>query len=658
MARLGARLILLQLGFACGLLAVIARAAQLQILQGRRWADEADRQRRAREILPARRGSLLDRNGVPLAVTQEFYHVGIAPNEVEDRRALVQLAGRSLGVGPAALEREFASGKRYLYFHGPFSAAEVQPLRRVTGVHLESEFRRFYPSGGLARPIIGAFSGDSGHATAGLELALDSILTGSPGEAVVLKDRAGRRYDSPARVVRLPTAGLDVRLTLDAELQDIAERGLDDAILAMHARGGDVVFLDPRSGELLALASRQAGTSDPAAARPATLSDPFEPGSTAKLFTAAALLSHRLVDSTDRVFAENGEWDMAVGTAERPRIRRISDAHRTPGSLTLAQAIQVSSNVAMAKFSLRLSPGLQFDALRDFGFGCPTGVEFPAESRGRLARPDRWRDRISGPSIAMGYELGVTPVQLAAAYGAIANDGVLLVPTLVHSVLDAEGRVRYRHQPEPIRRAVSPAVAARLREFLRGAVGEGGTGERAQLVNYSLLGKTGTAVRFEGGRYVPGEYTASFAALFPAAAPQLVVIVKIDDPKGQYYGGLTAAPVTRRMLDQALSARRVAIDRRRLVPSEAGERLLREKAAVEPSVSRVVVPWPSAAAPDSAEPAALVPNLVGVPVRRATVALHRRGFRVAVNGLGLVTRTDPAAGDSAAAHSTVTVWAQ
>jgi len=658
MARVAARLTLLQIGLALGLVAILARAAQLQLVQGQHWAQEADRERRAREILPARRGMLLDRNGVPLALTQEYYHVGIAPNEVRDRRALVRAAASALDLSAAELERDLSGDKRYLYFHGPYTAVDVQPIRGMPGIHLESEYRRFYPARGLARPIIGTYSADSGRGVSGLELALDSVLTGTPGEAVVLKDRAGRRYDSPSRVTRLPEPGLDVVLTLDAELQDIAEHGLDEAIEAMHARGGDVVFLDPRTGEVLASASRQEGADDPSEGRPSTVTDPFEPGSTAKLFTAAALLTHQLVDSSDRVFAENGEWDMPVGDAKRPRVRRIHDAHRTPGSLSLAQAIQVSSNVAMAKFSLRLLPALQFDALRDFGFGSPTGVEFPGESRGRLARPDRWRDRISGPSIAMGYEFGVTPLQLAAAYGAIANDGVLLAPSLVLAIRDADGRVRYRHHPEPVRQAISPVIAARLREFLRGAVGEGGTGERAQLVNYTLLGKTGTALRFEGGRYIQGEYTASFAALFPAESPQLVAIVKIDDPKGEYYGGLTAAPVTRRMLDQALSARRVAIDRSRLVTPAPLDTTHEAQPDQTPSPTRVVVSWPPVPSVDSAQPGALVPNLVGVPVRRAAVALHRRGFRVVLHGTGKVTRTSPAAGDSLAPRDTVTVWAE
>jgi cell division protein FtsI (penicillin-binding protein 3) len=653
MARAAARILVLEIGLLVSVLAVIGRSAQLQIGQHEQWAGEASRQRQTRVRLPARRGTLLDRTGVPLAVTQEFYHVGVAPDQVTNRRALVGLVSRQLEVPAGEIERGFAEGKKYLYFHGPFTAVQVQPLRGVAGVHFESDYRRFYPAGDLARPIIGAFDSDSGKGLSGLESSLDSLLTGSPGEAIVLRDRSGRLYESPSREARVPVPGADVTLTLDAELQEIAQGGLEDAVRAMHAKGGDVVFLDPRTGEILALASLREGAGADLGAAPTTITEPFQPGSTAKLFTAAALLAHGLVDSSDRVFAENGTWLMPVG---KGRTRAIHDVHATHGSLTLAQAIQVSSNIAMAKFSMRLSPAQQFDMLRNFGFGSPTAVEYPLESRGTLDRPDQWEAGYSGPSLAMGYEMAVTPLQLAVAYGAIANGGVLLAPTLVKEIRDPEGRLLYSHRPEPVRRVLSAEVVARLRAFLHGAVGEGGTGEQAQLVNYTLLGKTGTAKRFENGRYVEGSYTASFAALFPASDPQLAVVVKIDDPQGQYYGGVTAAPVTRRMLDEALAARNIAIDRGRLT-GPAEEVLPSEGPAREAPAPNAVVPWPPVATPPL-RPREPVPATVGTPVRRAALALHRRGFEVDLRGNGTVVRTSPAAGDSATTGSTVTVWAE
>ncbi len=647
MAKPAARIAAIQFCFAVGIAAVVARAAQLQILQGARWSREAEAQRTERAVLPARRGTLYDRNGVPLAVTQEFYHVGVAPNELTDHRGAVRLLAAQLAVPAGEIERDLAR-KKWAYWNGPFTATQVQPLRGWKGIHLDGEFLRFYPARDLARPIIGGLSLEAGVGAAGLELSLDSVLTGQPGEAVLLKDRAGRRYDSPSRLVRQPVAGHDVWLTLDAALQEIAERGLDDALREMKAEGGDVVFLDPATGELLALASRQAGM-----ARPSTFTDPFEPGSTAKLFTAAALLAYHRVDSTAAVSGENGVWLMPVN--ERGKTRRITDAHPNPGMLTLARAIQVSSNIAMSKFAQRLSPEEQYSVLRDFGFGSPTGVEFPSESRGRLARPDQWQPMYTRASVAMGYEFGVTPVQLAVAYGAIANDGVLLAPTLVREVRGPDGTLVYRHRPEPVRRAVSSELAARLRTFLAGVVGEGGTGERAQLANYALLGKTGTAVRFEGGRYVHGEYTASFAALFPADHPQLAVIVKIDNPRGNYYGGLTAAPLTKSMLQQALASHRVAIDRSRLAAADTVAAGTTEQEAAAPGAPAVVVAWPPRAADQGSAPLP-VPDVAGESVREAALALHRRGFRVDLRGTGRVARTTPGPGDALAPGATVTVW--
>ena len=654
MAKFETRLTVVQAGLGLALVAALVQAGRLQLVQGREFAAQAERARTVREVLPAKRGAILDRNGVRLAVTQEYYHIGLAPNEFTDASAAVRTVARALRMDPDKVRRDTRSGRQWIYYHGPFTAAQVEPLRSMKGVHLEGEFARFYPEQLLARPIIGTYNTDTTIGSSGLELVLDSLLRGVPGEATVQKDRAGRRYDSPSRRLVSPIPGGDVYLTLDAELQDIAEQGLADALQALDADGGDIVFLDPRSGEILALASRQSGGRF---SRPSSITDPFEPGSTAKLFTAAALVTLDRVDSNDAVSGENGRWQMPIDT--RGNTRTLTDVHPEAGRVTLARAIGVSSNIAMAKFSQRLQPGEQYEQLRAFGFGSPTGVEYPAESRGILTRPERWTT-LTRPSLAIGYEFGVTPLQLAAAYGAIANDGVLMTPALVREIRDNEGRVVYRHHPEPVRRAVTPEVAATLRRFLQGVVAEGGTGEMGQLANYPLLGKTGTARRFRDGAYVPGEQTASFAAMFPADDPQLIVVVKLDSPRiGSGYGGTTAAPVVKRMLEQSLASRRVAIDRARLTgdtTSRAAVRAVRS-AGDETPREVVVVPWPLPV--DTTHPPPVpVPAVTGQGARAAALALHRRGLRVDLHGTGRVTRTDPSAGSSVAPGSTVTVWTE
>ena len=638
MAKPAIRLQVVEVGVFLSLVLLVGRAAQVQIVHGRRWAEEAQAQRTERIVLAARRGTLYDRHGTPLAVTQETYHVGIAPNELRDPATDGALISRRLGLSVRVWQQ--ALSRRYAYFAGPYSALEVQPLRSVRGVHLESVLNRFYPDPGAARASIGRLA-DDGRGGSGIEKTLDSLLAGRAGAAVVLKDRAGREYESPARVIAPPVPGLDVVLTLDAELQEIAQRALDDALRRMDADGGDIVMLDPATGEVLALASRTRDGS----ARPSAFTDTFEPGSLAKIFTAASLLALRRVSPADHVSGEGGKWRLPG--------RTITD-DEPQASLTLADAIRVSSNIGIAKFAARLEPGEQYATLRDFGFGTPTGIEFPAEAAGRLRPPSEWT-RPSAASLAMGYELSVTPIQVAAAYGALANDGLLLQPTFIREVRSASGGVRYRHRPEPVRRVVSPEVAATLRGLLRGVV-ERGTGAEAALTNFPVAAKTGTARRVVNGRYAAGEYTASFAALFPADKPQLVLVVKIDNPhKGSYFAAQTAAPVTRSMLEQTLAARTVALDRARLstIAPRAAAAPLEDDGGVVP----YVVPWPYR--PDSAgvAPRRTVPDVTALGMREAVRTLHRRGFRVALRGWGAAEHTWPAAGDSAAAGSTVTLFA-
>jgi cell division protein FtsI (penicillin-binding protein 3) len=446
-------------------------------------------------------------------------------------------------------------------------------------------------------------------------------------------------------LIAAPVAGADVVLTLDAELQEIAQRALDEALQKMDAVGGDVVMLDPATGEVLAVASRHHdGTT-----RPSAFTETFEPGSVAKIVAAAALLSRNRVRAGERVSGEGGTYHI------KGRPTPLTDEEPLP-SLTLADAIRVSSNIAMVKFSTRLAPAEQYSTLRDFGFGAPTGIEFPAESPGRLRPPREWSGT-SPASLAIGYELSVTPLQLAMAYAAIANNGILLQPTLVREIRGPDGELWYRHAPEPVRRAVTPEVARRLRELLQGAVEAGGTGAEGALATFPIAAKTGTARRVVDGHYAPGEYTASFAALFPADRPQLVVVVKIDNPrKGSYFAAQTAAPVTRRMLEQALAARDVALDRGRLSTPEPvpGDSTQEEDGGVVP----YVVSWPYRPDTTHAEVAHAVPDVSGMPLRLAIRALHRRGFRVILKGWGPADHTWPVAGSSAAPGATVTLWAR
>jgi cell division protein FtsI (penicillin-binding protein 3) len=342
-----------------------------------------------------------------------------------------------------------------------------------------------------------------------------------------------------------------------------------------------------------------------------------------------------------------------------PDRRTITDSHPLQW-VTLADVIRESSNIGIAKFSARLTHAEQYQDLRGFGFGTPTGVEFPAESGGRLRRPSEW-SKLSSQSLAMGYEISVTPLQLAAAYGAIADGGVLMEPHLLREVRLGSDRVLERTEPRALRRVIAPEVAHKLTDMLV-AVVQDGTATRAGLESFQVAGKTGTARRTgAGGRYAAGSYTASFAGFFPASDPQIVIFVKIDNPQGSYYGGSTAAPVTRETLQGILAARSSALDGKsllatRLTPSPAEPQPRREPPASGPTREGTFVfqiqdglPTP----PPALRKPVDVPSLEGLPLRDAARRAHALGLRVELSGSGRVVRTEPAAGARAASGDTL-----
>lgn len=655
MAKPAARVGFIQFCLTLGTLGVLARAAQLQLVEGDHWARKAAETRTVREAIAARRGSIYDRGGKPIVVSDEHYRVSIAPEQIKDTVSFSRAVATALGASSAEILRRIRAGKKSIYFHGPYDALAVEEIRNLAGVHLSP----VYPRSGqtdLARQTIGVLDAESGHGVSGIERTLDSLLSGIPGETVWLTDPSRRsRIASPSRPVREPVRGNDVWLTIDTKLQEIAEAALDRAIDELDAKGGDVIFLDPSTGELLAVASRVEGERSAATAFTA----PFEPGSTAKLFTAAALLEHQLVDSTDRVDGEDGIW--TVETA-RGVSYRITDVHVAKEPMNLEMAVALSSNIGLAKFAQRLEPGLQYDMLRHFGFGSQSGVEFPVESSGGVPHPSNrvtWVEGYTKESISRGYNFQVTAIQLAAAYGAIANGGILYAPTLVREVRSPEGDVLYRHRPEPVRRVLTPEVAMTLRRFMQKAVSTSASTQAIQIEEYALAGKTGTARKVVNGHYV-NEYVSSFAAIWPADRPELVIIVAIDEPKGAYYGSQTAAPLTRLILTEAIASRNQALDFDQLATRDSTRR---DSPASAPAQSGeperppvVAVSWPLDA-DSTARAVRPVPDVSGQPARVAIRRLHAEGFRVAIEGLGSVASTVPKAGTAVRTGETITIRA-
>jgi cell division protein FtsI (penicillin-binding protein 3) len=630
--------------FGLGGALVLGRAFQLQALQGDRWAQEAADQQRERVRLPARRGAIYDRDGVPLALSYETFRVSVAPQELRDPEATAERLVSTLGVSRARARIATSRKRKWVVLPGRFTVDQREALGDEPGLYYERRLERFYPQGSVGRELIGVVTRD-GRALGGVEQEFDDRLRGTEGYSVLRRDAHGVAQPALSLPVVQPRDGADVYLTIDLDLQEIADGALRSAIRSTGASGGDLVLLDPRTGDVLAAVSRRGGSTTSLSA----IVEPFEPGSTMKPFTAAMLLADHRAGPGDRVFAEEGRWTTPEG-------RVITDSHPL-GWVTLADVIRESSNIGMAKFSYRLDRRHQYRYLRDFGFGTPTGVEFPAESGGRLRRPAQW-SKLSQQSLAIGYEVSVTPLQLAAAYGALANGGLLMESHLLREVRAPDGEVLERRAPRALRRVVPEPVAREVTRMLVSVVEEG-TATKAALANFDVAGKTGTARRTSGGRYAAGSYTASFAGYFPADDPRIVIYVKLDNPQGAaYYGGLTAAPVTRETLQGILAARSSVV----AGPSLLATRLpLRapERSAGPPSGStrdgtyvfslEDGVPQPPA---PSSQPLA-VPPLTGLSLRDAARRAHRAGLRVRLSGTGDVVRTEPAAGGAAAAGDTI-----
>lgn len=650
--------------FALFALVLVGRAAQVQLLQTSIWRAKARNQQLAASPLPAPRGMILDENGAPLVESRQLVRLNIAPREVQgDRKKNPPAAGRRLTalanglvrahVAPEWVARATDTTRAWVTIPGRFLMSDVARVVAMPGVHPEAVLERVPPADDGLRRLIGR-ADDAGEPVDGLEKALDPILRGEAGHTALLRDAKGTRFDSPSLDADAAKPGRTVVLTVNQTLQGIAETALGDAVAKTGASGGDIVMIDPASGEIRAMASRR---DDPLSTAATALTEPYEPGSTLKPFVAARLLDlHRArVDEVMNTY--NGKWELNG--------RKIEDDHPSP-SFTLADVIRFSSNIGIVQFAMRFSPREQYELLRDVGFGTPSGLPYAAEESGRLPTPQHW-DKLTPASLAMGYALNVTPVQLADAYAAIANGGELLQPAIVKEIRATDGTVLYRHERTVIRRVMTAETARTVRGLLRGVV-EGGTGDSAKLATFDVAGKTGTAKRTEHGKYVAGKYTASFVGLFPADNPQLVILVKLDNPSSSIYGGKAAAPVSKTVLQAAIAARDASLDRRDLaaVPTRAEDAVsLPDSVTRADSVVRVTesgsVPYvyrlDSPRKPMAAAIAAhAVPDVRGFPVRRAVYALHRAGFQVSLasaGAMGAASATTPPAGALAPSGATI-----
>jgi cell division protein FtsI (penicillin-binding protein 3) len=612
-----------------------ARLVVLQVLQHDDLVARAERQQMSTVPAPAKRGEIFDRNGRLLAYSVDADTIYAVPTEVSDPAATAAALCEALDdctrKSHDELRDRLAQGRAFTFVRRratPLQARRVAALD-LDGIGFRKESKRYYPNRELAANLLG-YVGLDNVGLAGIEATYDRTVRGREGKLLVQTD--ARRHVF-SRLERSPTAGASIELTIDEQLQYIAEREVRAGVLAARAEAGTAVVMDPHTGEILAMASwptfnpNDYGAASESARRNRAVQDLYEPGSTFKLVTASAALEEGVVRPEDVI-------DVSAGNI-RFGSRVINDMYRY-GPLSFTDVIVKSSNVGAIKVGLSLGAERMGLYIRRFGFGRPSSPDFPGESPGIVWAPSKLNDSALA-SVSMGYQVGVTPLQMAAAASVIANGGVLYEPHLVRAVVK-NGHERTVVPPKAVRRAILPETAATLTAIMEQVV-ISGTAKAARLASYGVAGKTGTADKLVNGRYSPSHQNVSFVGFVPSRNPVLTVLVMVDSPRvGGDTGGVIAAPIFKRIADASLRHLGVTPT---INPAPPVLVARQGSSPVAPAAAPIVTP---AVVPLGAGADTGLPDLSGLSARDALRELARLGLTARIEGTGVVVRQHPPAG--------------
>jgi cell division protein FtsI (penicillin-binding protein 3) len=532
------RIVLLAGAFVVLLGAALARAFWLQVVQGDAYAAMATRQHRETVVVPAGRGTIFDRNGEPLAIGEQATTVFANPRQVDRPEQLAVAVARKLGVEPATIYPRLTDRtKGFVYLARKMEPQDAADLEKLgfAGLGFYPEELRTYPQKRVASQVLG-YAGLDNVGLEGLERSLDKALAGKPGSQTIVKDPIGRALDVVS--TKPETPGSNVRLTIDHQIQANAEAVLAETVAQHRAGAASAIVMDPHTGAVLAMATapgfnaNRFPTTRPDRRRNRAVTDTYEPGSTFKLVTIAAALQEQVVTPSS---------SFVLPPTLQVADRVIHEAHdRGTERMTVRGIVERSSNIGTITIAQRLGEGRLASWIERFGFGSKSGIDFPGESPGFALPHGEWSGSTIG-TVPIGHGIAVTPIQMARAYAAIANGGVLVQPRLVERV---DGRTVERMRGA---RVVSREVSGQMLSMLRGVVLEG-TGTQAAIPGYTVAGKTGTAAKIDAsGRYSNTDYVASFVGMVPATKPRLVIMVMVDEPSGSIYGGDVAAPAFRQI---------------------------------------------------------------------------------------------------------------
>lgn len=635
------------------LVGAFTRAWNLQVQQKDRLkAFAEDQYVRAMEI-PARRGDIVDRRGTRLASSVDVESVWADPSMIPDQRDAAKKLAKALGADGKEIQRALENGRRFAWVKRQVTDADAAKVKalNIPGIGFAREPRRFYPQRELAAHVIGVV-GTEGKGLEGLEASFDDELSGERVRREGFRDAKGRKLLTNGVEDPLSTAGASVTLTIDSTVQYITDKALEKAVTDQKATAGMAIVLDPKTGEILALSNwprfNPNATKDAsgAALKNRSVTDLNEPGSTMKSFVIASALEQKIINEASEFDCEMGRWPIGRHV--------VHDTH-PHGVLTPRGILQVSSNICAAKVGQKMGREKLTETYRAFGFGERFGLGLPGEGKGSLPYP---KSEIALATQSFGQGLSATSLQIAAAYATLANEGVLMKPYLVSKVVDADGLVLLENKPTPLRRVVSPQVAKSVVSMLETVVEKGGTATKARLDEYRVAGKTGTAQKVDP---IAGGYSdrrlASFAGIVPAEDPRAVILVVVDEPSVDRYGGDCAAPAFKEIATQLMPHIGAPKSREMPTPVAAVEKpsaKKAEKSVVTAGIEKLEQ-MDTVTEEVIAEGAVRVPNLKGLAGRAAVAQLLTAALEPHLAGSGRVVSQKPAAGSLVEKGTRITV---
>ncbi len=536
------------------------KAIYLQVYRGSWLSQKAARQYEKCFVSQGKRGTIYDCKHMELAVSNDVTSIAAHPSLINNAWSAAHLLSKKLKLGRRFVEQQLVSNKPFVWIKRHVSPKEAQAVKELNlhGIVFRTEQSRFYPNKTIGSQVLG-FSGIDDNGLEGIEYFYDSYLKGSGEKLTVLKDALGREVVLD-KDLDSNTSGHNIILTIDRTIQFITERALEEAVKQFEAKSGIAAVMVPKTGGILALAhiplfNANAYTNYTQEHwRNRAITDPFEPGSTMKIFSAAAAIESGNSTPNSIFFCENGAYRIGNDV--------IHDTH-SHGWLSLQQIVKYSSNIGIIKVGEITGAKTLYDTLRGFGFGEKTGIDCPGETSGSFSHYQRW-SKIDTGAIAFGQGISVSAIQLLTAVAAFANDGILMRPYIVQAITDSNGRLIKITKPCQVRRAISKKTARMIKNIMQTVIDSGGTGINAAIEGYTVSGKTGTAQKTNNqGTYAKGKYTASFVGFTPTENPELAILVIVDEPQKQHYGGVVAAPVFKKIAQETLHYLHIPPDKKK-----------------------------------------------------------------------------------------------